>query len=796
MSKKSKFRNRPTPLPKTPVQPKPIHLTKQFAIIAAALSAIILAVAYFYFDSRMPKSHGGSIPKTESFVGASVCKTCHESQFAAWTGSHHQQAMQAASAATVLGNFADAQFKLNGVDTTFYKRGDQFMVRTDGPDGKLTDYEIAYTFGVYPLQQYLIAFPGGRYQMLPIAWDARTKKEGGQRWFHLYPKQKIDHNDPLHWTGVYQNWALQCAECHTTNLHKGYDAASNTYQTTYSEINVACESCHGPGGEHVRWAKEAKPPYASGNTGMPSLASHWNDAWKFPDPKAKYAVRDRQTNPASSNSCAACHARRSTLSEHPVAGSPLEDAHRLAMLTPPNYYADGQQREEDYVWGSFLQSKMYQRGVTCVDCHDPHTQKLRAEGNALCGRCHNAAEFDVPKHHQHQVNSQGAQCVACHMPTQNYMVIHAREDHSLRVPRPDLSIAIGSPNACNQCHTDTNPQWAAGAMDTWYGKGWRARKEYGQTLHAGSTQGLAALPALLDLAQDRSAPDIIRASALSLAQPSASPATHFATQKLLGDQNPQVRIGALGMLASADAPARVQMAAPVLLDHVRAVRIEAAQILADIPDAQLLEKLRPARKTAMQEYETALQLESDWPSGNVNLANLRLRQGRVDEAIAALQHAIALDPRFSDAYVNLADVYRQQQNDAQAEAVLRRGLLLSPRDADLHHALGLLLIRKGNPQGALKELVDAAKLAPHNARYAYVEAIALNSDGKKKEALTVLRNANLQHPGDIDILNALLSISREAGDRASELVYAKKLSALLPDNPDIQKLLSDLQKSH
>ena len=306
--------------------------------------------------------------------------------------------MQAATAATVLGNFADARFRHQGVESSFFKRGDKFMVRTDGPDGKLADYEIAYTFGVYPLQQYLIAFPGGRYQALPIAWDARPKDQGGQRWFHLQPGEKIDHTDPLHWTGRYQNWALQCAECHSTDLKKGYDAASDTYKTTYSEINVACEACHGQGSRHVNWAREAKAPYAAhGDKGLPALATRWNEAWKFPASDARFAVRDKPADPAGMNTCAACHARRATLSEARKAGAPLEDSHRLAMLTAPNYHADGQQREEVYVWGSFLQSKMHQNGVTCMDCHEPHSLKLRAEGNALCTRCHNAAEFDAPQ---------------------------------------------------------------------------------------------------------------------------------------------------------------------------------------------------------------------------------------------------------------------------------------------------------------------------------------------------------------------------------------------------------------
>ena len=729
-----------------------------------------------------------------TYVGAESCKTCHEPEFKAWSGSHHQLAMQEASVSTVLGDFADVKFRHKGIESTFFKRGDKFMVRTDGPDGKLADYEISYTFGLYPLQQYLIPFPGGRYQTLPIAWDTRPKNAGGQRWFHLYPDQKIDHKDPLHWTRLYQNWALQCAECHSTNLRKGYDAASNTYHTTFSEINVACESCHGPGSAHVDWARKVRAPYpAQEHKGLPSLQSRWKDAWKFPSDSARFAVRDHLADPAGMNSCAACHARRSTLSEDGKAGATLEDSHRLALLTAPNYHADGQQREEVYVWGSFLQSKMYQRGVTCMDCHDPHSQKLRAEGNALCTRCHNAAEFDAPKHHQHQADGKGAQCVSCHMPTQNYMVIHARQDHSMRVPRPDLSISLGSPNACTQCHTDRKPQWAATAMDKWYGKAWRERPQYGTTLHAGATQGAAALPGLLDLAANPAAPAIIRATAATLAEAHVHPGTLPATRALLQDADPSVRIAALGMIAPIDPLNRVLGAAPLLSDPVLGVRIEAARVLADVPDSQIPEGKRGAREAALQEYVASLQLEADWPSGNVNLGNLRLRQGRAEEAVAAFERAIALDPGFNGAYVNLADAWRQQGREAAAETVLRQGLAVTPRDAHLHHALGLSLTRQSRKAAALKEFTEAARLAPDNARYAYVQAIAVHSAGKRDEALVLLRAANQRHPNNLDILVALVSMSREAGDRQAALAYAKQLAGIMPDNANLKRLVAELE---
>ena len=441
----------------------------------------------------------------------------------------------------------------------------------------------------------------------------------------------------------------------------------------------------------------------------------------------------------------------------------------------------------------FLQSKMHQNGVTCMDCHEPHSLKLRAEANALCTRCHNAAEFDDQKHHRHVAGGKGAQCVTCHMPTQNYMVIHARQDHSLRIPRPDLSQSLGSPNACTQCHANKKPAWAASAMDKWYGKAWRERPHYGPTLHAGETRGALALPGLLELAASPTAPAIVRATAATLAQPYASPGTLPAARALLQDADPSLRIAALGLLAPLDIPDRVAGAAPLLSDPVRGVRIEAAQILADVPDNELPPGSRLARQNALQEYEAMLARESDWPATNVNLGNLRLRQGRADEAVAAYERAIRLDPRFVGAYVNLADAWRQQEREPQAEKVLRQGLAVLPRDAELHYALGLVLVRRHENDAALGEFVEAARLAPDNARYAYVRAIALHSAGKRAEALAVLRGANRRHPDDLDILGALISISREAGDRPAALRYAKRAAVLLPDNADLKRLVAELE---
>jgi len=359
--------------------------------------------------------------------------------------------------------------------------------------------------------------------------------------------------------------------------------------------------------------------------------------------------------------------------------------------------------------------------------------------------------------------------------------------------RPDLSLSLGSPNACTQCHHKNKPEWAAAMLDKWYGKTWRNRPHYGTVIQAVATQGLKALPSLLELAQDSASPAIVRATALTLVAPLMGPELLTFARQQLKDPDPSVRIAALGLIESVDPVNRVLSASPLLADPIRGVRIEAARILADVPDSQMTSGRLSARKSAMTEYLDYLKLNADWPAENVNLGNLYLRQHNVDAAITAYERAIVLDPRFVGAYVNLADAYRQQGRDDEGEKQLRQGLSLSPDAADLHHALGLLLVRKTDKTLALQELALAAKLAPDNARYAYVYAIGLNSAGKQREALAALKAANVRQPYNLDILSALISMQREAGDNKAALVYARKAAEALPDNKEITQLITELE---
>lgn len=702
--------------------------------------------------------------------------------------------MQTPTPASVLGDFQDARFVENGVETSFHRKGDAYVVRTPGPDGKPSEYEVKYTFGFDPLQQYLLELPGGRLQALTIAWDSRPKAEGGQRWFSLYPNEKLEPGDPLHWTGYLQNWNLQCAHCHSTDLRKGYDVAASTYDTRYAEINISCESCHGAGKRHVEWAEKATPPYAAADTkGLStSVGRRASGTWAFADAAAAIATRSGAPNEHLVSTCAPCHARRTLMKEGVAPDASLYEGHRPALLTEPLYFLDGQQHDEVYTWGSFLQSRMHQRGVVCSDCHDSHTLELRAEGNSLCAQCHRPDVFDTESHHHHAEGSKGAQCVECHMPARSYMVVDPRRDHGLKVPRPDVAATIGAPDACTQCHTGKSQSWAAEAMDGFYGKRWRARPDIATKVHASLGRGTVGARALLEIANDQARPAIVRASAVESASASFVLPQSALVAPLLRDFDPGVRLAALALVERLPDEQRAELAAPLLTDRVLGVRMEAAVILADLPQEQLSPEHVAARARGIDEYIAAQTLNADQPFASSNLGNLYLRLGRSDEARAAYERALRIDRNHVPAYANLADLHRTLGDEAACEATLARGLAAVPEAPALLHARGLSRVRRRETAEAVEDLAQAARLEPTNARYAYVYAIALHSSGRSEEALAALVKADEANPYDLDILGALVSMLAEAGKPGEALVYARKLREALPGNAEVERLVASL----
>jgi Flp pilus assembly protein TadD len=752
---------------------------------AVALLVLVLLAAW---------PQGG---RATEYVGSEACRGCHQAEYGAWQGSHHDLAMQPANADTVLGNFEDQAFEHRGVKTRFFRRDGQFMVETQGADGAQHEYQVSYTFGVYPLQQYLIGFPDGRYQALTVAWDSRSGAQGGQRWFHLYPNEDIPPGDELHWTASAHNWNFACAECHSTRLRKNYDAASDSYRTSWAEIDVACEACHGPGARHVASAEAA----AEGGEAYP--ADHGLEVdlgapgvWRLDEGAGTARLVEPARGAGQVELCGRCHARRSQISEDYVHGRPLADTHRVQLLTAGYYHSDGQILDEVYVYGSFLQSRMHAAGVTCSDCHDAHSLKLKAGGNEVCTACHAPETYDSAGHHRHKTGSAGARCVECHMPSRTYMVVDPRRDHSLRVPRPDLSEALGVPNPCIACHIGRRARWAAETLDAWYGKEREpGHQRYARVLHAAREGDPRAAGGLEALVLDRSAPGIARATALQelagFLEPSALPAL----QEGLASSDPLMRRAAVETLQDVDAPSRLRLIAPLLRDPVRDVRLASAVALADVRAEDLDDpEVRSALEQAFEEYLAMERLNADRAEHWVNLAGFHVRQGRVREAEEDYAQARRREPRFVPAYVNQADMYRALDRDDDGERILRAGLKALPEAAALHHALGLLLIRTARPEEALQSLARAHELGPENPRLGYVYGVALENAGQRERAIEVWDAVVERHPNDQETLNVLTMVLYQGGQLQRALVHAEHLATLSPDDPVAQNVLAAIRQ--
>ena len=679
------------------------------------------------------------------------------------------------------------------VTSTMTREGDQFFITTDNKLGEMEKFPVKYVFGVRPLQQYLVEFPDGRIQCLPITWDTER-----QQWYHLYPKEPIPHNDPLHWTGSLQNWNYMCAECHTTNLEKNFDLATNTYRTTWSEIDVSCETCHGPGSLHVELAE------GDGKFGF------WDRRYGYGLPYLK----DENARVEIEN-CAPCHSRRRIVYPNDRSGSTFCDHYLPEILDNNLYYADGQVLEEDYVYGSFIQSRMYDENVRCTNCHDPHSVKVKYNDNRLCTQCHTKAQYDTPLHHFHPDSAKpGTLCVECHMPDTKYMVADPRRDHSLRVPRPDLTVDLGIPNACNGCHNDREKgetaQWAVDQVRTWYGEKRNETEHFAHGIAAGREVAPGGESKLLKTARDPKVRAAVRASAVSLLSRYGNDRAIAEAVRALEEEDPLVRATAVRSLQYASAEEMLRRLAPMLHDPVRAVRVEAARLLAQIPRSQFRQADLAAFDAALKEYLAGQGAVADQAAAHLNLAvvytNLAQAHhgasGRPDTKYLTLaeeeyKSAVRIEPDFIPARINLAMLCDTLGRKDEAEALFREIIQLDSEMAEAYYSLGLLLAEdESRMVEAVEVLGKAAELSPDNARIHYNYGLALQKLQRWSEAEEALKESlRISGPTEqsLQTLHALTIFyaQQERWERA--IACAEKLAQMQPGNPQWKRFLQELR---
>lgn len=700
------------------------------------------------------------------FVGVETCAGCHATETEEWLNSHHDLAMKPAGADYVLGDFENTIFEHKGDTYRFFREDSTYKVEAPGADGKPGIYDVSYTFGWTPLQQYLIDFGKGKYQALNIAWDTEQEK-----WFALNPEEDIVHGDWLHWTGGAMNWNTMCADCHSTNLKQNYFPETDSFHTTWSEINVSCEACHGAGSAHVAFM-------------------HSDDASQATLDRIR---RDLKLTGASTqdeilNQCASCHSLREKLTPvYPHDGQYL-DHYSLNLPHPEAYFPDGQIRDEVYVFASFLQSKMYKEGVQCMDCHNPHTLELLlpAEDNQLCMQCHEP-KYNDPGHHFHEVETRGAQCISCHMPGRYYMEVDFRHDHSFRIPRPDLSTRFGTPNACNDCHQDKSAEWAARAVENWYGSD--RPEHHSETWLLADSMGAEAIPQLSQLLQDTSQNEIVRATTAWYLGQFPAPENADILAQYLQDPSSMVRNSAVRAIANLPEDMRRIDIQEAFADPVRAVRIGASRARPDLTDHDISPRLRSRLKTAREEYLEYLHLNQYFPAGQMNLGLYYESTGDNQKAIRAYEEALKKDGYFNAARMNLAFLYNQSGQNKSARELFQKVISQEPDYGPAHYYLALLKAEEDDIKGALPHFEEAARRMPENARVRYNWAISLQTLQLPLEAEKVYRSALQLEPENPDFIYGLITLYLQQNQHEKALPYAEQLVRLQPQNQQFQQML-------
>jgi predicted CXXCH cytochrome family protein len=750
-------------------------------MIAIAATGLVLRLPFGNAGPPRLTAHDPLIDIHEGFVPEETCVSCHSDAAAAFAKSHHAKAMALASASTVLADFNDSRFEHDGLETRFFRKGDSYFVRAEGPDGKPAEFEVKYTFGYKPLQQYLIELPGGKLQAFDIAWDTERKS-----WFWLGEGLRAASGSTFHWSGAFYRWNRTCADCHSTDVRVGVDAASNQYASSYVAASIGCQSCHGPGAKHAEWAGL----HASGQS------------TSLDKTKGLVTVDTGQV-------CFACHSRRSKLADGYTPDKPYLDYFSPSLIRNDLYFPDGQILEEDYEYGSFQQSKMARAGVVCVDCHKPHEATLRAEGNAVCAQCHTETPparfanahpggvFDTPGHTHHPMGSPGAQCANCHMPQRTYMKVDPRRDHSIVIPRPDLSAAYGTPNACTSCHRDKTNSWAAERMDTWYGTQWRGRPSSVQTLAAAWRDGANPVVDLAKLVNDRTQAGIMRGSALTEIGRFGGPAATAAIKAGAADAEPLVRLGAAEGAAFLPQATRLEAVGRLTRDPTRAVRLAAIRALGDVPPDNLAGEDGAAFDHAVQDLMEYARANALFAEAQSELGVFMIRQRRLGDAEAAFRRSITLDPTFAGAHSNLAELFRAMGRNDESEKTYATAVAAAPNLAELRYGHALALVRVRRLEDAIGQLREAVRLDPDNIRYASTLAIALDSVGRSGDAFDMLSAAAAKrNQSDPDILGTLVPLGLKLGRYRETLPFAEALARLNPADPNIARVVQQLRAAN
>jgi tetratricopeptide (TPR) repeat protein len=707
---------------------------------------------------------------------AGRCAGCHVNESESWKHSDHDKAMDHANANTVLGDFSGVEAKRHSLSARFFQKGGDYFVSIQ-ENNKTAEYPVRYVFGHYPLQQYLVEEISGQLQVMPFAWDTRDKLQGGQRWYANY-QEDIATNDRLHWKQPTQNWNGMCADCHSTGLKRNFDTTSLTFNTHFDTVDITCASCHGAMNGHYSsndsHVSNGTDQTASYHSPLQPSQQRALGQWlmKEGDKIARWRVEkdgeliEADRDNSFMDTCFGCHSLRSPLTDGINPDAAYLDQFTPSLLVPPLYFSDGQIREEVYVYGSFLQSRMYEAGVNCIDCHDAHSMKIKVEGNGLCLQCHSASNYDTEAHTHHPLNTPASQCVNCHMPSRTYMGVDSRRDHSFSIPTPHISEGTGAPNACLSCHANDN-KWVSEQLNKWFGRAStlsRDEENYITLMHGRPL----SKQTMLGLAYAKSLPTIKRATALSMLASRVDGLSDNDLRNFIRSKKPLLRLAAAQAGRALPVSERLKSYVTLLNDRYKSIRVTAVNNLVGLGINS------EAYKNAFSELVTSNAVNQWRGEGNLNQSLLAYKLGNLAEAEALLKQGIKVDPYFEANYINLAELYRSQNDLKLEKQTLEKAKKAMPNSDLIFYSLGMLYIREQDKTTAIRLFKKATELGPTNPQNWYIYALALDNIGETENAIKVLKEG-VSHLQDNSLATLGMSLSHKVKDGAS-LVFFKSIT--------------------
>jgi Flp pilus assembly protein TadD len=644
-------------------------------------------------------------------------------------------------------------------------------VNAEGPEGKQT-HRVEQVLGGKNVFYFLTPFRGGRLQVLPVAYDLRRKE-----WFDT-AASAVRHfenlpDEPIHWTEPAYTFNTACFSCHVSQLTNNYDFKADAYTTTWVEPGINCETCHGAAAEHVRAARALNGK----SMNDPRLISF-----------KKFSAE--QINSA----CGTCHAKMHPLTAGFVPGDKFYDHYGLTVLDHVDFYPDGRDLGENFTYTTWRLSPCVKASeLNCVTCHTSSGRYRFAGGkaNEACSSCHEAKARNAEAHSHHKPGKGAPGCVSCHMPMTEFARM-LRSDHSMRPPMPSATIAFGSPNACNLCHTNKTPQWADSKVRKWHKDDYQAETlRIGGWIAAARRGDWSKLQEITGYLMGPKRGEVWSASLIQLLRNCPDESKWEGIKACLKDPSPLVRGAAVEALGDNLQPQWLPLLTPMLRDEYRLVRLRAAASLAGVPAEALSAEDHKARDLATDELLSSFKARPDDTAAYHNLGNLRMEQRDFGKAITAFEDALKLQPQNVSSLVNAALAYNMGGDNTLAEARLRAAAHLEPTNAAVQLNLGMLLGEVGEMEGAEQAFRAAFKFDTNSAQAAFNLGILL-AESAPKESLEWCEKAAGLRPGEARYAFTLAFYQQKAGQTGNAMETLERSLKLSPAHPESYVLLVQL----